>query len=145
MEPGDALTLDLVPDVDVFTHLKLRKHERPKAEFKTIVSEFLPQKLAAELLPEKIMAQVSHAEMQELEHKLHHWTVIPNGTEGYPKAEVTVGGIDTQGLSSKSMEAKSVHGLFAIGEAVDVTGWLGGYNFQWAWASGFAAGMSFQS
>jgi predicted Rossmann fold flavoprotein len=145
MEPGDALTLDLVPDVDVFTHLKLRKHERPKAEFKTIVSEFLPQKLAAELVPEKTMAQVSHAEMQELEHKLHHWTVIPNGTEGYPKAEVTVGGIDTQGLSSKSMEAKSVHGLFAIGEAVDVTGWLGGYNFQWAWASGFAAGMSFQS
>ncbi len=140
MEQGDAITLDLAPGVDLAAHLKLRKHERPKAEFKTIVSEVIPQRLAAELVPDKTMAQVTQTEMQTLDHKLHQWTLIPNGTEGYPKAEVTVGGIDTNDLSSKTMEAKSVHGLYAIGEAVDVTGWLGGYNFQWAWASGFAAG-----
>jgi predicted Rossmann fold flavoprotein len=142
MEQGDALTLDLAPGVDLMTHFKVRKHERPKAEFKTILSEVIPQRLAAELAPDKTMAQVSLAEMQALDQKLHQWTLIPNGTEGYPKAEVTVGGIDTNDLSSKTMEAKSVHGLYAIGEAVDVTGWLGGYNFQWAWASGFAAGTS---
>jgi predicted Rossmann fold flavoprotein len=142
MERGDALTLDLAPGVDLMTHFKSRKHERPKAEFKTILSEVIPQRLAAELAPDKTMAQVSLAEMQALDQKLHQWTLIPNGTEGYPKAEVTVGGIDTNDLSSKTMEAKSVHGLYAIGEAVDVTGWLGGYNFQWAWASGFAAGTS---
>jgi predicted Rossmann fold flavoprotein len=142
MEQGDALTLDLAPGVDLTTHFKSRKHERPKAEFKTILSEVIPQRLAAELAPDKTMAQVSLAEMQALDQKLHQWTLIPNGTEGYPKAEVTVGGIDTNDLSSKTMEAKSVHGLYAIGEAVDVTGWLGGYNFQWAWASGFAAGTS---
>ncbi len=140
MEQGDAITLDLAPGVDLAAHFKLRKHERPKAEFKTIVSEVIPQRLAAELVPDKTMAQVTQTEMQTLDHKLHQWTLIPNGTEGYPKAEVTVGGIDTNDLSSKTMEAKSVHGLYAIGEAVDVTGWLGGYNFQWAWASGFAAG-----
>jgi predicted Rossmann fold flavoprotein len=141
MEKGGALELDLAPGVDVVAHLKLRKHERPKAEFKTILSEVIPQRLAAELVPDKTMAQVALAEMQAVEHRLHQWILIPNGTEGYPKAEVTVGGIDTNDLSSKTMEAKSVHGLFAIGEAVDVTGWLGGYNFQWAWASGFAAGV----
>lgn len=140
MDKGDALTLDLAPGVDVAAHLKLRKHERPKAEFKTILSEVIPQRLAAELVPEKTMAQVTQADMQAIDQRLHLWTLVPNGTEGYPKAEVTVGGIDTNELSSKTMEAKSVHGLYAIGEAVDVTGWLGGYNFQWAWASGFAAG-----
>jgi predicted flavoprotein YhiN len=89
---------------------------------------------------DKTMAQVTQAEIQALHDKLHHWSLIPNGTEGYAKAEVTVGGIDTNDLSSRTMAAKSVHGLYAIGEAVDVTGWLGGYNFQWAWASGFVAG-----
>lgn len=141
MEQGDTVTLDLAPGVDLVAHLKIRKHARPKAEFKTILSEMIPQRLAAELVPDKTMSQVTQAEMQALEEKLHCWTLVPNGTEGYPKAEVTVGGIDTNELSSKTMESKSVHGLYAIGEAVDVTGWLGGYNFQWAWASGFAAGV----
>ncbi len=140
LEPGDALHLDLAPGVDVATHLKLRKHERPKAEFKTILSEVVPQRLAAALVPDKIMGEVTAQDMQSLDTQLHHWSFIPNGTEGYAKAEVTVGGIDTAALSSKTMAAKSVHGLYCIGEAVDVTGWLGGYNFQWAWASGFAAG-----
>ncbi len=141
LEPSDTLKLDLAPEVDVAGYLKLRKHERPKAEFKTVVSEFLPQRLAAALVPEKTMSQVTPLDMQQLHERLRHWTLVPNGTEGYAKAEVTVGGIDTQELSSKTMEAKSVHGLFCIGEAVDVTGWLGGYNFQWAWASGFVAGQ----
>lgn len=141
MQAGDALTLDLAPDVDVTAHLKLRKHERPKAEFKTIVSELVPQRFAAALLPDKAMAHVTQQDMQDLTHRLKSWTLVPPGTEGYAKAEVTVGGIDTNDLSSKTMEAKSVHGLYAIGEAVDVTGWLGGYNFQWAWASGFVAGQ----
>ncbi len=140
LEPGDMLHLDLAPDADVASQLKARKHERPKAELKTILSEIVPQRLATALVPDKIMAQVTAAEMQALQDRLQHWSLIPNGTEGYAKAEVTVGGIDTDELSSKTMAAKSVHGLYAIGEAVDVTGWLGGYNFQWAWASGFVAG-----
>ncbi len=142
LEKGDALVLDLAPDVDVLGHLKLRKHERPKAELKTILSEIIPQRLAAALVSEKTMAQVSMEEMQNLHNRLRNWSLVPNGNEGYPKAEVTVGGIDTNALSSKTMEAKSVQGLYAIGEAVDVTGWLGGYNFQWAWASGFVAGQA---
>ena len=140
LEPGDMLQLNLASDVDVSSHLKARKHERPKAELKTILSEIVPQRLAAALVLDKTMAQVTATEMQAMHDRLKHWSLIPNGTEGYAKAEVTVGGIDTDELSSKTMAAKSVHGLYAIGEAVDVTGWLGGYNFQWAWASGFVAG-----
>jgi predicted Rossmann fold flavoprotein len=140
IEQGDSVALDLAPGLDVATHLKTQKHNRPKAAYKTILGEIVPQRLATELVPDKTMGEVTLSEMQQLEDRLHHWSFIPNGTEGYPKAEVTVGGIDTNDLSSKTMEAKSVHGLYAVGEAVDVTGWLGGYNFQWAWASGFAAG-----
>jgi predicted Rossmann fold flavoprotein len=140
LEAGDTLHLDLAPDVDVASVLKQGKHARPKAEFKTILGDFIPQRLAAALVPDKTMAQVTPDEMQNLHQKLRQWTLIPNGTEGYAKAEVTVGGIDTDALSSKTMEVKSVYGLYFIGEAVDVTGWLGGYNFQWAWASGFVAG-----
>ena len=145
LDPGDTLQLDLAPDVNVAAVLKLRKHQRPKAEFKTILGEVVPQRLAAALVPDKIMAHVTQPELQALHDRLHRWLFVPDGTEGYAKAEVTVGGIDTNDLSSRTMEAKSVHGLYAIGEAVDVTGWLGGYNFQWAWASGFVAGESLLS
>lgn len=140
LESGDPLLLDLAPAVDVAAVLKVKRHERPKAEFKTIVSDIIPQRLAASLVPDKTMAEVRPDEMLLLQQRLRSWTLVPNGTEGYAKAEVTVGGIDTNELSSKTMMSSSVHGLYAIGEAVDVTGWLGGYNFQWAWASGFAAG-----
>ncbi len=88
------------------------------------------------------MADQRDRDLETLASRLKVWTFTPNGTEGYAKAEVTLGGIDTDGLSSKTMEAKKVPGLFAIGEAVDVTGWLGGYNFQWAWSSGWVAGES---
>jgi predicted Rossmann fold flavoprotein len=140
LDAGDSIALDLAPEVEVASFLRTRKHERPKAECKTVLAEILPQRLAAAVAPEGMMASLSLAAMAALEQKLKHWTLVPPCTEGYPKAEVMVGGIDTRDLSSKTMEAVRVPGLFAIGEAVDVTGWLGGYNFQWAWASGFAAG-----
>ncbi|HTE80353.1 MAG TPA: NAD(P)/FAD-dependent oxidoreductase, partial [Reyranella sp.] len=109
--------------------LKERRHARPKAELRTILAEVMPQRLAIVLAGEDATT-------------LNDWRVTPTGTEGYAKAEVTLGGIDTAELSSRTMEARKVPGLFVIGEAVDMTGWLGGYNFQWAWSSGWAAGDS---
>ena len=113
----------------------------PQAELRTVLTETLPQRLAQSLAPEGIMADQRDRDLETLATRIKAWTVIPDGTEGYAKAEVTLGGIDTNELSSKTMEAKRVPGLYAIGEAVDVTGWLGGYNFQWAWASAAAAGQ----
>ncbi len=130
---GEAISLDLAPGTDALKFLKERRHLRPRAELKTILAELLPQRLAQALAP---------TELPALAAKLKNWTMTPAGTEGFAKAEVTAGGIDTKKLSSKTMEAKAVPGLYAIGEAVDVTGWLGGYNFQWAWASGWCAGQA---
>jgi predicted Rossmann fold flavoprotein len=141
---GTPLTLDLVPDRDATAHLLAGKRARPKAEPKTILSELLPQRLAQGMamlhLPPRVIGEVGDAELRKLGALLKAWTLKPSGTEGYAKAEVTLGGVDTAALSSQSMMAKAVPGLFVIGEAVDVTGWLGGYNFQWAWSSGWAAG-----
>jgi predicted flavoprotein YhiN len=108
----------------------------------------LPGRLA-ETLAKRIglwgeLANMTNAKLDEAARRLGHWRFHPNGTEGFAKAEVTAGGISTAELSSRTMEAKAVPGLYAIGEAVDVTGWLGGYNFQWAWASGWAAGQAIQ-
>ncbi|MEX2599597.1 MAG: NAD(P)/FAD-dependent oxidoreductase, partial [Dehalococcoidia bacterium] len=100
------------------------------------------QAFAAEYLPPKQTGQLSKQEMAHTVEMLKAWRVTPDGTEGYRTAEVTLGGVDTKGLSSKTMEARKAPGLFFIGECVDVTGWLGGYNFQWAWASGYCAGES---
>ena len=130
---GQPLSLDLAPGIDALRFLKERKHARPKAELKTILAELLPQRLAQAIAPTDSTA---------LATLLKNWTMTPDGSEGFAKAEVTAGGIDTNDLSSKTMEAKAVPGLYAIGEAVDVTGWLGGYNFQWAWASGWCAGQA---
>jgi predicted Rossmann fold flavoprotein len=106
----------------------------------------MPKRLAdawsARHLPHKTLAQMNAAEMKRIAGALSDWQVTPSGTEGYAKAEVTCGGIDTKELSSKTMESRAVAGLYFIGEVVDVTGWLGGYNFQWAWASGHAAGQA---
>jgi len=137
---GQAIVIDLLPDTDAGTFLKERKRTRPKAELRTVLAELLPQRLAQSLAAEGTMANLRDRDLETLAARLKAWTVTPNGTEGYAKAEVTAGGIDTDGLSSKTMEAKNVPGLYAIGEAVDVTGWLGGYNFQWAWSSGWVAG-----
>ncbi len=128
-----SINLDLAPGIDALKFLKERKHARPKAELKTILAELLPQRLAQAMAPTDVMP---------LAALLKNWTMTPEGSEGFAKAEVTAGGIDTNELSSKTMEAKAVSGLYAIGEAVDVTGWLGGYNFQWAWASGWCAGQA---
>ena len=142
--PGQQIVVDMLPDLDAGAFLKERKRTRPKAELRTVLAEKLPQRLAQALAPdigaEGTMANLRDRDLDALAARLKVWTIIPSGTEGYAKAEVTVGGIDTDGLSSKTMEAKSVPGLYAIGEAVDVTGWLGGYNFQWAWSSGWVAG-----
>ena len=139
-KPGQEIVVDLLPDLDAASLLKERKRTRPKAELRTILAEVLPQRLAQSLAPEGLMANQRDSDLDTLARRLKTWTFVPTGTEGYAKAEVTLGGIDTDGLSSKTMEAKKVPGLFAIGEAVDVTGWLGGYNFQWAWSSGWVAG-----
>jgi predicted Rossmann fold flavoprotein len=141
LESGDALSIDMLPSIDVAQHMKSRKHARPKAELKTILSEVLPQRFAQALAPDVVMEKFSGEAIIELSERLKNWTITPAGTEGYAKAEVMVGGVSTDELSSKTMEATKVKGLYVIGEAVDVTGWLGGYNFQWAWASGVAAGM----
>jgi len=139
-KPGQEIVVDLLPDLDAASFLKERKRTRPKAELRTILAEVLPQRLAHSLAPEGLMANQRDRDLETLANRLKAWTFVPTGTEGYAKAEVTLGGIDTDGLSSKTMEAKKVPGLYAIGEAVDVTGWLGGYNFQWAWSSGWVAG-----
>ena len=142
---GEAIALDLLPEIDAETLLKERKRARPKAEPKTVLAELFPARLAqalADALPQETMANIPDRTLNAFAARLKRWEVTPTGSEGYAKAEVTVGGIDTRDLSSKTMEARQVPGLYAIGEAVDVTGWLGGYNFQWAWASGWCAGQA---
>jgi len=142
---GTAIRLDLVPDLAP-EFLQERKHARPRAEAKTVLAEILPARLAQALaqagLPEGPLANIPDRTLTAFAARLKQWEVQPTGSEGWPKAEVTLGGIDTRDLSSKSMAALNVPGLYAIGEALDVTGWLGGYNFQWAWSSGWCAGQA---
>ena len=135
------ITLDLLPGTDAGIFLLDRKRERPRAELPAVLAEKLPQRLAHALGEASRMADLPDRTLRALAERLSAWTITPTGTEGYAKAEVTAGGIDTRDLSSRTMEATNVPRLFVIGEAVDVTGWLGGYNFQWAWASGFVAGQ----
>jgi hypothetical protein len=141
---GAEINLNILPDLDAGMYLQDRKRTRAKAEPKTILSEILPARLAAALaaahLPERLIGELSDRLLIGLGNLLNCWRLTPSGSEGYAKAEVTLGGIDTSALSSRTMEATAVPGLYFIGEAVDVTGWLGGYNFQWAWSSGRAAG-----
>ena len=145
-QPGETVILDLLPDLELAPYLIERKKTRPKAELKTILTEILPGRLAQRLvedrMPNQPMATSPDKALLRVAEQLKRWPLKPAGTEGYAKAEVTVGGIDTDGLSSQTMGAKAVPGLYAIGEAVDVTGWLGGYNFQWAWSSGWCAGQA---
>lgn len=141
---GAPVTLDLLPERDATALLLAGKRARPKAEPKTVLAELLPQRLAQALaaahLPPRVIGEVGDKDLTRLGALLKSWRLVPSGTEGYAKAEVTLGGVDTAALDQRSMMAKSVPSLFVIGEAVDVTGWLGGYNFQWAWSSGWAAG-----
>ena len=143
---GEEIVLDLLPGQDAAAWLLARKRARPRAELRGVLAEMLPQRLgealAARHMPGHVMQTIKNAELMALAGVLKEWRLTPSGTEGYAKAEVTVGGVDTTGLSSRTMEARAVPGLFVVGEAVDVTGWLGGYNFQWAWASGWCAGQA---
>jgi predicted Rossmann fold flavoprotein len=141
--PGQPIWLNILPDAHAL--LTQAKRQTPKAHLKAALAEHLPKRLA-DVLHEKLgvtkeLANVPDAVLHQVADKLTNLEFQPTGTEGYAKAEVTAGGIDTNELSSKTMEARNVPGLFVIGEAVDVTGWLGGYNFQWAWSSAVAAAI----
>jgi predicted Rossmann fold flavoprotein len=137
------IILNLAPDLNVVDHFKDRKRSRPKMELQSLFAELLPQRLALALTPEQsTLANLPDRILERAAAQVQSWAIAPDGSEGFAKAEVTVGGVDTSGLSSKTMEARAVPGLYFIGEAVDVTGWLGGYNFQWAWASGWSAGVA---
>ena len=141
--PGEPLLVDFLPD-ETSEWLLDAKRESPRTAIKSLLRDRLPDRLA-DILAEKLgldgdLGNLSDKKLRAAGERLKRWEFRPNGTEGFAKAEVTVGGIATAELSSKTMEAKRIPGLYAIGEAVDVTGWLGGYNFQWAWASGVAAG-----
>jgi predicted Rossmann fold flavoprotein len=138
---GEPLTVALAQNP--LPQLLAAKKSRPNAALRTALSDLLPARLAAALAPgDTPMAQLRDKTLTDLAATMRAWRLTPSGTEGYAKAEVTLGGIDTAALDQKTMAAKSVPGLFAIGEAVDVTGWLGGYNFQWAWSSGWVAGQA---
>ncbi|MGH8504520.1 MAG: NAD(P)/FAD-dependent oxidoreductase [Stenotrophobium sp.] len=143
-KPGDDLRVNLLPDDDVFEWLSAQQEVRPAAEFKTVLSDRLPKRLAQRICEiwfvSKPMRQFRKAELQEIAERLHAWPVTASGTEGYRTAEVTLGGVSTDELSSATMASRKMPSLYFIGEAVDVTGHLGGFNFQWAWASGHAAG-----
>ncbi|RMB04395.1 NAD(P)/FAD-dependent oxidoreductase [Eilatimonas milleporae] len=146
--PDTAITVNLLADVDdVPAWLAAARQARPKAAAATILGERMPKRLADALTEQArimgaTMATLSNKALARLTDMLTAWRLYPAGTEGYAKAEVTKGGVDTAALNQKTMEVKDQPGLFIIGEAVDVTGWLGGYNFQWAWASGWAAGQA---
>jgi predicted Rossmann fold flavoprotein len=143
-KPGEAIEIDWLPEAAPDA-LAQRKRERPKAQLKTVLAELMTDRLAtalSEKLPQAAVGDMKDAALIEAMTKLKAWPLTPVGTEGYAKAEVMAGGIDTNALSQQTMEARAVPGLYFIGEAVDVTGWLGGYNFQWAWSSGWAAAQS---
>ena len=144
---GDTVSIDFFPENDIFAELIEKKKQGNKGHVKNLLTEKLASRLAENLcakwgLPDLPLPQVPEKKFEQFCQAIHGWKIIPLSTVGYSKAEVTRGGVDTNDLSSKTMEAKKVPGLFFIGEVVDVTGWLGGYNFQWAWASGWAAGQA---
>lgn len=144
-EPGEEITITLLPDTDVAEELRLAQQQRPQAMVRTMLSQHLPKRLVTLLLDqqysERPLQSLCGNDFDAIAKSLQQWTIRPNGTEGYRTAEVTLGGVDCDAISSKTMECTSVPGLYFIGEVLDITGWLGGYNFQWAWSSGWSAGQ----
>ena len=146
-QAGQYVSINLLPDNPIPEQITTWRTENPQKALKNCLSTLLPKRLVdvmvtEQVLPEKAINQLTHAEIDNLAQYLHHWQIKPNGTEGYRTAEVTLGGVDTDELSSKTFEAKKVPGLYFIGETIDVTGWLGGFNFQFAWSSGMACGLA---
>jgi predicted Rossmann fold flavoprotein len=141
-KPAQPIVIDLAPDGDVTAPLREAKTPRTIAAMRSALQRFLPNRFATRWLDLHTPAAWTNAGLADLERQAHAWAVIPSGTEGFAKAEVTAGGVDTDELSAKTMESRKVPGLFFIGEVVDVTGHLGGFNFQWAWASGACAGRA---
>jgi len=143
--PGESLFIDLFPELDIAAHIRETRRTRPRVELKSLLAELLPRRVAqrwCELWMEsKPLDQLGEEDLRAIRAACQPWTVRPAGTEGYRTAEVTLGGLDTAALSSKTMACRDHPGLYFIGEVVDVTGHLGGHNFQWAWASGHAAGQ----
>ncbi|ODM55865.1 hypothetical protein BC455_23325 [Vibrio harveyi] len=144
---GDLVTIDWLPDLSVLELLEKAMVNNPAQELKTTLSRVLPKRLVdyfidLNVFDNKPLRQLNKREIEEINTILHCWEIKPNGTEGYRTAEATIGGVDTNCLSSKTMEAKDIPGLYFIGECVDVTGHLGGFNFQWAWSSGWVAGRN---
>lgn len=146
---GDAVKLKLRPDINVLDQLKMQRKANGRQAVQTALAELLPRRLASYLVEQSsvagAMADQSDRSLQAIGDAAQQWTIRPAGSEGYRTAEVTLGGVNTSELDSRSMMSRKVSGLYFIGECVDVTGWLGGYNFQWAWASGHAAGLSVES
>lgn len=148
--PGENLQFNLLPNIDALQWLQEAKQQSPNQQLLTALSKLLPKRLVpvvllqqptTKALTERPLKTLNDKEIAAIAEQLHNWQVQPNGTEGYRTAEVTLGGVNTDHFSSKTMECKSVPGLYMIGEVLDVTGWLGGYNFQWAWSSGWVAGQ----
>ncbi len=146
-QPGEFVTIDLSPTTSLDEFINVQRDAHPNLSLKNSLAKILPKRLVEVLqelkqIPDVTLKQLNSKQQGELVNTLHQWRVQPNGTEGYRTAEVTLGGVDTTQLSSKTMEARDVPGLFFIGEVVDVTGWLGGYNFQWAWSSAWACAQA---
>lgn len=144
-EQGEEVTINLLPEIDVSEFLKSSQRLTPQKQLKSVLNELLPKRVVEVFIKkewaESNLASISFEDFLLISEQLNSWTIKPNGTEGYRTAEVTLGGVDCDALSSKTMEVTHVKGLYFIGEVLDVTGWLGGYNFQWAWSSGWAAGQ----
>ena len=144
-KPGENVVINLLPNIDAVKLIKNKQERNPNSKLKTLLSDMLPKRLLPALFNyetlDKPLQELSNIRINEIANQLHQWTIKPNGTEGYRTAEVTLGGVDCDELSSKTMESKKTEGLYFIGEIVDITGWLGGYNFQWAWSSGWCAGQ----
>jgi predicted Rossmann fold flavoprotein len=143
---GQKVWINLVPEVDVEQLLQQSREKHPNQSLKNTLAKVLPKRLVEVLIERKQLAdkplkQLNHNEYAQIAETLERWQIVPNGTEGYRTAEVTLGGVSTDHLSSKTMECKTIPGLYFIGEVMDVTGWLGGYNFSWCWSSGFVAGQ----
>lgn len=141
-QPGDLLTVNLLPQIDLLAILNNKKKHLPKLFLKKVLADYFPKRLIDVFLLENASLHTySHEKLTAIVALFQHWLIKPNNTEGYRTAEVTLGGVDCNAVSSKTFEANAVSGLYFIGEVLDVSGWLGGYNFQWAWSSGFAAGQ----